>query len=47
MSTLNPIWEEDAAFDIHSDQDLLKLEVWDKDFGGDKDDFLGKCYIDI
>lgn len=35
MSTLNPIWEEDCAFDVQSNDDVIRVLVYDKDFGSD------------
>ncbi|KAK3888034.1 hypothetical protein Pcinc_007895 [Petrolisthes cinctipes] len=47
VHTLNPKWLE--QFDFHSFEDqsqILEITVWDKDVRS-KDDFMGKCNIDI
>lgn len=44
---MNPIWNE--QFDLHTfpeQSKLLELQVYDKDFYG-KDDFMGKCSINL
>lgn len=46
-STLNPIWEEECAFDVSGKDEIIKVYVFDKDYGTDQDDFLGQTFIDI
>jgi len=45
-STLNPVWNESAYFDITDAQEPLLVEVFDKDTFGN-DDFEGMCQVDL
>ncbi|XP_059056230.1 multiple C2 and transmembrane domain-containing protein-like isoform X1 [Achroia grisella] len=45
--TLHPSWLEQFDFHLYDDQEqILEVTVWDKD-KQTKDDFLGKCTIDL
>ena len=44
--TLSPIWNEKFTFKELKDEENLKIEVFDHDFGS-KDDFMGSYQIQI
>ncbi|KAM9821350.1 multiple C2 and transmembrane domain-containing protein 1 isoform 2-T2 [Syngnathus typhle] len=45
--TLNPQWREQFDFHMYEEQGgYVDITVWDKD-AGKKDDFMGKCTIDL
>lgn len=44
--TLNPVWNEEFAFNIETGDETIKVEVWDKDVLP-PDDFEGKVEIKI
>uniref|UniRef100_A0A3Q3VW59 C2 domain-containing protein n=1 Tax=Mola mola TaxID=94237 RepID=A0A3Q3VW59_MOLML len=45
--TLNPQWREQFDFHLYDEQGgFVDITVWDKD-AGKKDDFLGRCTIDL
>uniref|UniRef100_A0A8C7CDU0 Multiple C2 and transmembrane domain containing 1 n=1 Tax=Oncorhynchus kisutch TaxID=8019 RepID=A0A8C7CDU0_ONCKI len=45
--TLNPQWREQFDFHLYEEQGgFIDITVWDKD-AGKKDDFMGRCSIDL
>ncbi|XP_029916700.1 multiple C2 and transmembrane domain-containing protein 1 isoform X2 [Myripristis murdjan] len=45
--TLNPQWREQFDFHLYEEQGgYIDITVWDKD-AGKKDDFMGRCMIDL
>uniref|UniRef100_A0AAY4AI48 C2 domain-containing protein n=1 Tax=Denticeps clupeoides TaxID=299321 RepID=A0AAY4AI48_9TELE len=45
--TLNPQWREQFDFHLYDEQGgFIDITVWDKD-AGKKDDFMGRCQIDL
>ncbi|KFP25924.1 Multiple C2 and transmembrane domain-containing protein 1, partial [Colius striatus] len=45
--TLNPQWREQFDFHLYEEQGgIIDITVWDKD-AGKKDDFIGRCQIDL
>ncbi|XP_076010302.1 multiple C2 and transmembrane domain-containing protein 1 isoform X3 [Genypterus blacodes] len=45
--TLNPQWREQFDFNMYDEQGgFVDITVWDKD-AGKKDDFMGRCTIDL
>ncbi|XP_071209991.1 multiple C2 and transmembrane domain-containing protein 1 isoform X4 [Salvelinus alpinus] len=45
--TLNPQWREQFDFHLYEEQGgFIDITVWDKD-AGKKDDFMGRCLIDL
>ncbi|KAK8739907.1 hypothetical protein OTU49_003260, partial [Cherax quadricarinatus] len=47
LHTLSPKWLEQFDFHLFEDQSqILEITVWDKDVRS-KDDFMGKCSVDI
>ncbi|MEQ2162288.1 Multiple C2 and transmembrane domain-containing protein 1, partial [Goodea atripinnis] len=45
--TLNPQWREQFDFHLYEEQGgYVEITVWDKD-AGKKDDFMGRCTIDL
>ncbi|GLD75538.1 multiple C2 and transmembrane domain-containing protein 1 isoform X1, partial [Lates japonicus] len=45
--TLNPQWREQFDFHLYDEQGgYVDITVWDKD-AGKKDDFMGRCTIDL
>ncbi|XP_037387218.1 multiple C2 and transmembrane domain-containing protein 1 isoform X4 [Pygocentrus nattereri] len=45
--TLNPQWREQFDFHLYDEQGgFIDITVWDKD-AGKKDDFMGRCQVDL
>ncbi|XP_066509294.1 multiple C2 and transmembrane domain-containing protein 1-like isoform X1 [Hoplias malabaricus] len=45
--TLNPQWREQFDFHLYEEQGgFIDITVWDKD-AGKKDDFMGRCQVDL
>eukprot|EP00731_Ephydatia_muelleri_P035092 Em0096g11a len=46
FKTLNPQWKEEFDFRVFEGDDMLNIEVWDRDFPS-ADDYMGVCNVEL